>query len=720
MNRDRDLAPRGGIAKSLVILFFMFGIIPLSILTVLSFSVYFKGHKQSLRNVEKEIVERISNRISTYLKNTRNEVKLYAEMLNPEKHSEHSLRISAYRLLDFKPEVEMLTVVDTEGHEICKVSRFYTFRPNELANISQTASFRAAVAGDTHCSSLNISGLSGLPHIHISVPIFNLKNQVAGVLEVDISIPKIWEFLSQIQAGSHRYAYLVDADGVMIAYQEMASVLSNKRLTDIEGVQKFIAGDFGVYEYNGLHNEPVIGANAKIPLIGWGVIVEEPLTAALRDLYLLTGIAAIIFLVTASLAVFMGIRFSFKHIVNPIRRLQAESELIAKGDFSRRIEVTKSDELGQLSATFNRMITNLQQTTVSRDLLIQEIVTRKQAEEELRVNEEKYRVLFYNDMYAICIFDLETLHFLDVNDTYLRLYGYSRDELLHGMTIHDITVEHEKSDQATQRALSDGTIYVPLRFHKKKDGIVFPVEIVGGPYSWQGRKVMFGIAHDITDRIEAEIALEKSLQDKEVLLREIHHRVKNNMQVINSLLSLQIDRTENQEVRQILIESRQRVLAMATLHSALFRSQDLHSIDLSSFINELTSQLQEVYAGQIKINVKEEGGKFEMGMDQAVPCGLIINELVTNAFKHAFPDGKKGEILIRSHTTTEKEMVLTVSDDGVGLPPGMKVEESSSLGLRLVNGLLRHQLKGCLTVSSEKGTAYTLRWPLPPEKKENI
>jgi PAS domain S-box-containing protein len=144
-------------------------------------------------------------------------------------------------------------------------------------------------------------------------------------------------------------------------------------------------------------------------------------------------------------------------------------------------------------------------------LLISLLNTRFKAQQladqltvDIRESEEKYRIIFNNEIYAICIFDLETLKLLDVNDAYSRVYGYSREELISGMTIHDITAEHQVSEAATRKAIHDGTIFIPLRYHRKKDGTVFPVEIVGGPYVWKGQKVMFALAHDITDRKQAE------------------------------------------------------------------------------------------------------------------------------------------------------------------------------------------------------------------------
>ncbi|MFH0996350.1 MAG: CHASE domain-containing protein [Pseudomonadota bacterium] len=152
-------------------------------------------------------------------------------------------------------------------------------------------------------------------------------------------------------------------------------------------------------------------------------------------------------------------------------------------------------------------------------LLISLLNTRFRAQQladqltvDLRESEEKYRIIFNNQIYAICIFDLETLRLLDVNDAYTRLYGYSREELISGMTIHDITAEHQVSDAATKQAIHEGTIFIPLRYHQKKDGSVFPVEIVGGPYEWKGQKVMFALAHDISDRRRLEEALLKGKQ----------------------------------------------------------------------------------------------------------------------------------------------------------------------------------------------------------------
>ena len=208
------------------------------------------------------------------------------------------------------------------------------------------------------------------------------------------------------------------------------------------------------------------------------------------------------------------------------------------------------------------------------------------------------------------------------------------------------------------------------------------------------------------------------MQEKEVLLREIHHRVKNNMQVISSLLNLQCDKVENEQERQALFESQQRIIAMSMIHETLYSSQYLSSIDLSVYLKNLVHHLQGVYCANTGINIILELDEVELGLEQAVPCGLIINELVTNAYKHAFPGDSKGTIKIRLHPSDEREVILEVIDDGVGFASDPDPENSSSLGLILVTGLLKHQLKGSLNVSNEGGAAFTIRWPLPEKKGE--
>ena len=384
-------ALRRGLARNIVTLLFMFGIIPLGVLTLVFFSFYFEGQKLGISNVQKEIAERISSGISAHLEKTTGQIQLFARLSNLEGQGKQGLKDLAYELLDQGLEYDSITIADREGNEVCKVSRYYTFRPYELGSIALDKSFKDAVEGKTHISQIEISKFSKFPQVRITVPIIDSRDRITDVLDVGVNVAKMWELISKYRIGENRYAYIVDPKGILIAYQDISSVLQKKDLKDIQGVREFLEGKIGVSEYEGLNNDRVIGANALIPLTEWGIIVEQPVKAAYRDLYILSGVFLAIFLITVACAVFLGLRFSVRSIIGPIRRLQQEAQVIAKGEFGHRIETDRPDELGQLSESFNRMVKDLQETTVSRDLLIQEMEERKRTEEALRQSEEALR-----------------------------------------------------------------------------------------------------------------------------------------------------------------------------------------------------------------------------------------------------------------------------------------------------------------------------------------
>ena len=621
---------------------------------------------------------------------------------------------------------------------------------------------------------------------------------------------------------------------------------------------------------------------------------------------------------------------------------------------------------------------------------------------ELRQSEEKYRVIFNNELYAICIFDMQTMRLLDVNDAFARLYGYSRPEILAGMTVHDFTAEPEASGAATTQAVREGTIFIPLRYHRKRGGAVFPVEIVGGPYTWQGKRVMFGLIHDITERQQAhevlqrsardselirnyilainacpdldsalaclvdnaialggvdsgaayliegdtavlrcqrglapefaaqvacrpvstdyvqaalgrprellavaelyperrqlgeryglrhvyciglaagpapfgllqvasrsprapspaalelirilaveteslfvrlgveerlrritaeqrvildsapagisrvrnrkvewanaahdallgydlaetagletsrffaraaqydqvgsegcdqmakggsytaevqlkrkdgsvvecrvagravnaadlaeggiwvvqditqqkqaEAAVQASLREKESLLKEVHHRVKNNLQIISSLLRLQAGRVEHPAARAVLTDMQNRIRSMALIHEHLYRSKTLAQVDLSSYLTQLCTQLFHALAAPSgAVQLKFALAPVSVEADQAIPCGLLVSELVSNSLKHAFPEGRAGEVRVELQPVPGgEEFCLRVADNGIGLPSGLDPARLTSLGLRLAPDLAR-QLGGQLVIVPGPGAGFEVVFTL--------
>lgn len=213
---------------------------------------------------------------------------------------------------------------------------------------------------------------------------------------------------------------------------------------------------------------------------------------------------------------------------------------------------------------------------------------------------------------------------------------------------------------------------------------------------------------DITDSKTAEEKLRKSLNEKEALLKEVHHRVKNNMQIVSSLLSLQRRKLKDAKAAAAFEETEDRLHAMSLVHEILYRSDNILGIDFQAYLEKLVSYLSDIFMGKIKIEIQAQ--HIRLKMEHAVTCGLIVNELITNALKHAFPDNREGCIRISADTPKDSHYRVCIQDDGIGLPSPFDWEKTGSLGLRLVRELTRGQLEGSLDVKTKNGVCWTIEW----------
>lgn len=212
------------------------------------------------------------------------------------------------------------------------------------------------------------------------------------------------------------------------------------------------------------------------------------------------------------------------------------------------------------------------------------------------------------------------------------------------------------------------------------------------------------------ERKWTEEKIKASLREKNVLLREIHHRVKNNMQVISSLLNLQSRHTGDEKALDLLRGIQNRVKSMTLIHERLYQSEDIAKVSFVEHVQTLTSHLFSSYGidpGNVKLNINIKDVLLDI--NTAIPCSLIINEIVSNSLKHAFPDGRKGEIKVAMHPLNKKEIGLVVNDNGVGLPKGMDFRKTESLGLHLVRLLAEDQLHGDIKLDRTKGTNFNIR-----------
>ncbi|MFH0787090.1 MAG: PAS domain S-box protein [Pseudomonadota bacterium] len=259
---------------------------------------------------------------------------------------------------------------------------------------------------------------------------------------------------------------------------------------------------------------------------------------------------------------------------------------------------------------------------------------------------------------------------------------------------------------------------IPLRADKEIIGLLHFNERKKGFFTIE----MIQFLEDIADSVgialyrkQVEDQIRASLKEKEVMVQEIHHRVKNNLQVIQSLLNLQAEKTKDSQSREVLKESRDRIRSMALIHEKLYRSTDFGNIDMADYLRDLSTRLfQSSQVNTEKVKLRIEVDEVQLGIDKAVPIGLILNELISNALKHAFPEGRGGEVNI-SMITAGDRYVLTVQDNGIGFPKAVDFQNTKSLGLELVN-LLVGQINGTIDLTVEGGTKFTITIPMANHK----
>jgi two-component sensor histidine kinase len=242
-----------------------------------------------------------------------------------------------------------------------------------------------------------------------------------------------------------------------------------------------------------------------------------------------------------------------------------------------------------------------------------------------------------------------------------------------------------------------------------------------GPFLREERRLLATIATQvaqITERKHMEQRLKASVIEKEVLLKEIHHRVKNNLQIISGLLTMQSRMVDNEPVKDIFLDCHNRIRSMALVHEVLYSSENLSEINLHEYLSKLINELMRSYRkdGQA-LRVKTDIADISIKIETAIPCGLIISELVSNALKYAFPKIQNGELYIAAVSLSDNEIALVVRDNGVGVPEDFDLAKSASLGLRLVTDLTEHQLKGKIILKRDHGTEFQITFKEPHYKK---
>lgn len=409
----------------------------------------------------------------------------------------------------------------------------------------------------------------------------------------------------------------------------------------------------------------------------------------------------VIALITTLIAVLITGQIGARFISRPVRRITSVMSRLAGGDLSTEIgELDRKDEIGSMAGAV--------------EVFRQNAIEKQAAEKELR--KERDRSQNYLDIAGVMLVAIDkNQEVILINKKGCEILGYEQPEIIgQNWFDHFLPAEDRDAVKGVFDQLISGDAAPVDYFENRILNQTGELRLV----AWHNTILKDETNHiigtlssgeDITDRKNAQEQIKASLQEKEILLKEIHHRVKNNLQVISSLLRLQADAAGEYPHTDLFRESRNRIQSMALIHEALYRSGRLSQVDFAEYLRRVLDRLWRSYGvdrKEIVLTIDVEA--VSLDLEEAIPCGLIINELISNSLKYAFPSGGKGEIRVHLHSVDEDELLLIVGDNGVGLPADIDFKNTDTLGLHLVTILIEDQLHGRIDLDREGGAAYRM------------
>ena len=627
--------------------------------------------------------------------------------------------------------------------------------------------FMLTASAPIYDDSGNFRGVTG-----IDVPLATITDEVINFSNTQRTDGILFSFLldqnGKILALPDKYYFLfglaVDRSDFAHSDESLNLPLSLSSHEVIRNLSKTMTKENDTFTQLTLNAENYIVTSSRLAKQNWifGIVIGEndlltsvkenrdDLKISVRDLKKKVALSSIFTIISA-----VGVLFLLlKYLITPLRDLAAATKRVADGDLTVRSKVSTQDEIGILATSFNAMVSQLEDVRQDQNyyanrlksevelqnmelsnkkaelekaitLLKTEIERRQIIGEALRNSQRRYYDTLESTKAGVYI--IEEGVFTYVNTAFAQaIFNIPKYKLI-GMNPLDLVDPEDRqltSDNIARRYR--GEDFPPYTIKcVRGDGTRFYGEVWSKISLWQDNKVMVGTITDVTNIKENEELLQlqdqqlqKSLEEKEILLKEIYHRTKNNMLMIISMLDLQSHEIEDERVTSIFRETEARIRTMALVHEKLYQSQDLSEIDMGSYLIELAESLLDSMTHSKEIAFHHEIETIPVSIDSAVPLGLVVNEIITNSIKHAFPDDKGGKISLKVKISTDQEYVVIVADNGIGLPEDIDVFNATSFGMGIiVTSLVKLQLRGKLSIDRSNGTKYIISFPKPQVTK---
>ncbi|WP_411824530.1 PAS domain S-box protein [Leptospira sp. 'Mane'] len=341
-------------------------------------------------------------------------------------------------------------------------------------------------------------------------------------------------------------------------------------------------------------------------------------------------------------------------------------------------------------------------------LVFRDVTEDYKIQEELRSSEERFAAIFKASPIGMAVYRYSDGVYVDVNKAFIQLFEYKKEEIL-GKSTRDM--QHwwipEERDRLLEILRDTGRIEGEEMKIRKKSGEIAEIMVFVEQIVIAGEKYLLSINHDITAKKRAEAELQKSLEEKEILLKELQHRVKNSLNVVSNLLGFELNHLKDEESKRIFLNAQSRIQSMSKIYERLYRSSAIDKLDLHLYVQDLIDSFSEMYAinsEKIQFAVKLE--KVQLDLKRALPLGLILNELITNALKYAYPHDTKGEIRVHLNRVND-HVNLVVADDGCGLSDKTSPGEANTLGFMLVKNLTE-QIDGVISTISKPNEGLTV------------